>query len=464
MNTSPDMRRAAGCAALLAILIGWPATVSGAPFERWEVRSYAIPAGMKPVDATVRTERSGTTLVAGTVGTGERARCTVVVATQSSAAAYPYRQGDGGSRCVGAAIHPEGGFIVRGFGGRASKGEVAGFTARLDGRGRERWLLTDVALLEDSSFLGAYQMPERALAYSSATGRTLAFTHGTVRFGMLDQREVTYASIIRGGTYERRIQKLGSQYGFGRVIDAVWRSSNSRFLVALRRPSRGGTQLLSYDGAQQVDKYAPEDADWSERYVRDVEIGADGDVYLVWTETEKGDGATRVSAFAANGDRKWEKRYAATVDLGSSDGGTQLGTPAEIRVGSGRAVVAYGGRPLRMRGIDAESGDALGVATYPETENRFGLGLVYGRDGKIRVLEADTASERFREYRFGFNVVTGGEDTGTTDVGPAADGGDIGGGEGGCTTSGVERPLPLIWMVVIPIVAGRRRWNGSGTH
>lgn len=457
-----------GLIALAAVAAASPAY--GLQFDFREVRSWQVPQGFALGNSVVRSGPDGSTLVAATAGEGAESSCTVVVASKDSARAYPYRHSERGSSCVGALPHPDGGFFVRGFRADAEEGDVAGFTARLDAEGRERWLVPDTELSEQSEFRGTYRRPHWAMAYSLERDRLLTFTVGRLKLGMLDERDLTQASVIGGGELSVPARTIGGTGGAGTVGGAEILQESGDFLVFVYRPTMEGGAFYTFDGRQQVDAFEPLGEDWSERFVRRMIVGPDGDIYILWTEDREEGSETRMAVVDEAAEEIWSERYDASATV---DGETvELGSPRSFWVGSSNVLVLYPSDPTFVRVLDAETGEQRGIAQLSGSTALQPLSFVRGPEGELRFLGVDAEQGRFRELRVDFREGGSAGDAGLPDGGLVDAGGSggsggngsggNGGGGGGCSTNGSPPDAPLraivVWVLLVaPIAVSRGR-------
>lgn len=466
-----DIRRAArGTTALIAaaafVLAADPAGAA-LRVDLEEVRSYDVPAGFNLEERIVRGSSGGTTLIASTTGAGRQSTCTVVVASESTAKAFPYRHSEQGSRCVGALPHPEGGFFVRGFQGGAEPGEVVGFTARIESDGTEEWLLQDIEIAGSEEFRGEYREPHRAMAYSERHDALLTFTLGRLTIGEIDEKAVTNASVVEDGRLRIPAKRLGSSGGFGVVGGLTSLERSGDFLLYMVQPGTDGAEFFTYDGRENVDAFRPADEDWSERFVQQLARGPEGHLYLLWTDDAEGEGPTRVTVVDAEGEPVWEEEYESEDSEG--DDSLSLGAPSSMWVGNRFVVVLYEPGRQMLRAIDTETGEELGVAPLEGATELRPLNLFNGGEGRLRVLATDADQRRFYEFEVDFVEESRGGDAGVPDGGFAdvrgeedgangGSGGANGGSGGGCALPVRERPAtPLgALFLLVPLLACRR--------
>lgn len=466
-----DIRRATrGAIALFAaaafVLVAGPAEAA-LRVDLEDIRSYDVPSGFDLEERIVRGGSGGTTLIAGTTGAGRQSACTVVVAAESTAKAFPYRHSEHGSRCLGALPHPEGGFFVRGFQGGAEPGEIAGFTARIASDGAEEWLLQDVEIAGHEGFRGEYRQPHAAMTYSETNDALLVFTLGRLTIGEIDEKEVTNASVIEDGRLRIPAKRLGSSGGFGVLGGLTTLEASGDFLLYMVQPGTDGAEFFTYDGRENVDAFRPADEDWSERFVRQLARGPEGNLYLLWTDDAEEEGPTWVTVVDAEGEPIWEEEYDAEFSEGGDS--LSLGTPSSMWVGNRYVVVLYEtGRQL-LRAIDTETGEELGVAPLEGATELRPLNILKGGDGRLRVLATGADQRRFHELEIEFVEESRGGDAGLPDGGfadvrgeedgaNAGSGGANGGSGGGCALSGRRGPGAPVGALILlaPLLALRR--------
>lgn len=465
--------RLAGTAAVLFGVVATSTSAFALHVDLEEVRSYRVPEGFSLGQTIVRSNSEGTTLVAATSGNGANAACTVVVASPDSARAFPYRRGSNGSACVGAIPHPDGGFFVRGFGAGAEPGDVAGFTARIDGSGRERWLLPDTDIAESSELRGTYRRPHPAMAYSAERDRLLAFTVSRLTLEMLGERELTFASVVEDGKRQLAAQSLGTSEGTGvlRGVETLERSGD--FLVYVSEPTTEGGQFVTFDGRQNVEAFEPLGEDWSERFVRRIEYGPDGKIYLLWTDAREQDRPTKLTVVDTEGGEVWSGEFSASARV---DGESRtLGSPQSFWVGASYVFVLYSSDPVFVRVLDASTGEQKGIVQLTGATEYRALSFVRGPDAQLRLLTVDTRNGRFRELRVTFEPDAPTGDAGLSDGGFADGGRNPGygqnedgndGGGGGCSVGGTERrgSQPATWCALVALLlAGGRRFGGRSS-
>ncbi|MFB6350768.1 MAG: hypothetical protein ABEN55_03180, partial [Bradymonadaceae bacterium] len=454
-----------------------------------EVRNYKIPKKFSLSGRVVESTSEGRTLIGNTSGKGKMSTCTVIVATGESAQAFPYKHSADGTRCVGVLPHPDGGFFVRGMAAGAKRGDVAGFTARIDAEGSERWLVHDTKTAESEDFKGSYQQPHSPLAYSPQSNYLLTFTTGKLTIGDIDEKTVTHASVIKGGEMRVPAKTIGGSGGFGVIGGVASLESTGDFLLYIYSPGSQGANFFTYDGRVNVDEFEPMGESWGDRFVRRMIYGPDSNVYLLWSDKPKGGGPTHVSVVDDQAAEVWSESYASTVilpaerkappadvgdvDVGSGSSNTKevaLGAPGSIWVGSEHVVILYAANAPYMRVIDAETGREVGVAPLAGATQYTPINILKGKEGRLKLLAVDQNMTRFHELSLSFeegetpNVDAGsGGDAGPADVadGGSGSGGNGGGSESGCSTTDPARPVGLagaLWGIgVVGLLVGRRR-------
>jgi hypothetical protein len=441
-----------------------------------ELRSYEIPVGIDLSTAQITAAEDGRTIIAATTGVtrvvGEEnlnAACTVVVVDEVGARSFEYRYRGGPTGCVGVVAHPEGGFFVRGArlaisAGGSKAGEVNGFTARIDGQGREVWALSDQALVDATSeteqgtgeFLGDYLKPHPQLAYSPAMDKLLAFSDASL--SVADDRLVTQAHVIEAESGRLRVSGLtfGLAETRGTVVEAAARSDAGDFLIHTASLDGRDARFFAYNGRRGIDVFEPPGEDWSERVVRRMVYGADQRLYLLSTSPLQ-PGAAEIAVIDAQAEPVW------TAELeGASDEG-ELGPARAMWVGLDYVLVYYlprSGPVLRV--IDAQNGRELGVVALSGlTENGL-VTILSGANGRMRLLTIDVQSYIVHEFRLDFAAGDGADGDaghGAVDSGDAGSGGaDTGGGGCSAASAGSESPLSaagLAFGLIVFTIASR---------
>ncbi len=456
---------------LVAVASGGPAHgAEGLEVSTREVRSYEVPSGFALEDRIVASTDDGETLIANTTGEGSEATCLVVLVSGESAAAYPYRHGPEGTRCVGAIVHPDGGFVLRATRAQAASGQAAGFTVRVDRQGRERWLVRDSRVAGSDEFGGEYKQPDARLAYSPSSEFLLTVTLGEISPGFGPARDISHVSILDGGQMSIPAKRLGSSAGYGRIGAVAALESSGRFLLHLYEPDAVGAEFVVYDGRQSVGSYRPLEAAWQERVVRGMRHGPDANLYLLWSEGVEADGPTRIAVADEQGGEVWSESYPATVprpdgappvatpsdagvDGGVADDELDLGPPRGIWVGRDYVIISYTGRTTYFRLLEANSGREMAVIPASQLTGLQRLNVLRGQRGRLKLLAFDRASSRFRELRI--EVASGGPtagDAGWSDATGSEASRAGGSQQGGCSTSG--RPLSPVPIALVALAAG----------
>ena len=425
--------------------------------EAQPIRSYDVPGGFTLDNRQVTSTDEGRTLIASTTGQESDSRCTVIVATDESARAYPYQHTSGGTVCLGVLPQPNGGFFLRGIRAGAEGGEVAGFTARLDARGRERWIIPDTETAESPDFKGSYLQPHRSMAYSESTGYLLTFTLGKLTIGDLDEKRVTHLSVLEEGQMRTAAKTIGAGGGFGVVGGVTSLGASGDFLLYILTPAGSGAQFYRYDGRESVDQFEPLAEDWSDRFVRRMIYGPDQNIYLLWTEGKQKPGPARLTVVDQQEREVWSGEYPAEVAFGRET--RSLGAPVDMWVGSRYAAVMYRASGIYLRLLDARDGDELGIVPLAGVTDETPLNIVRGREGRLTLLTVDQPAGRFYEYALSVETGQPGPDAGTGDVGLADAGGEgaAGGGCSGCSATGQPEGLPLVYLLAFLSVVGLAR-------
>lgn len=428
-----------------------------------EIRSYEIPDDFGLGNRIVGSTDDGRTLIANTTGEGPDTNCTVIVASGSEAKAFPYKHSSSGTLCVGVKLHPEGGFFVRGFEAGAMKGDVAGFTARIDAKGEEKWLVHDTKTAQSMDFKGNYSQPHSPIAYSAESGYLLTFTIGTLSIGNLDDKNVTHVSVLQGGDMRVAAKTIGDTSGFGLVGGVTSLKSTGEFLLYIFSPGSQGASFYTYDGRESVGTFEPLGEDWSTRFVRRMTYAADSNIYLAWTKTPEGKGPAHVSVVDEKAEEVWSEEYPREVELGGEK--TDLGPPGNMYVGSEYVAILHAPGDVYLRVLDAQTGEQIGVAPLTGALQKTPLNILSGKGDRLKVLAVDQEMERFHELSLAFETAPAGGDAGMADGGFADAGGSSGGGGGqggGCAQAPGSNPSPpAVALLVVLAAAARLRRGGA---
>lgn len=486
MNTTrlPAGLATAATLCLLSLFLAAPAAaeVSAEAELLWD---YDVPEGFSVSGAQVAQTPEGGTLIANTVGQMQEATCTVVLVRPGDggaddgweAKAYPYKHGPKGTRCVSALAHPDSGFFVRGIQAGAMEGDVAGFTAHLDGEGNEKWLLHDAEVAGADDFRGSYVAPHGAMAYSSRFEYLMTFTISKFSIAMADEKQVTNLSIIKDGRFRIESKTIGDNAGFGVVGGAQTRASDGYFLLYLYSFGSQGANFYSYNGRESVDRFSPLGEDWSQRFVRRMQYGPQGRMVFLWLKRENNNPDSRLAVVdEEEGDEIWTGAYSAEADVGGQD--VLLGLPGDLHVGEDVILISYDTvNGYFARVVDAADGTDYGVVDLSALVAQEPVGVLPGPAGGLKLLAQDRSAGTLYEYGLSFetSVTPGGGDAGLGDAGaPDAGSGDAGdagtasgggGDSGGCRAAGDRGPVPTgggLAVLACLGLLGLRRSGGCG--
>jgi len=486
---STDIRHALAAAAVATAVVWAGPAVGQEPTTELEieadgVRSYQIPEEFSLKGRVVESTAQGRTLIANSTGQGADAACTVIVATGESAEAYPYQHSSDGTRCVGVSPHPDGGFFVRGMAAGAERGDVAGFTARIDGQGREEWLVHDTKTAESDDFKGSYLQPHSPMAYSPQSQYLLTFTTGKLTIGEIDEKTATHASVLKGGEMRVPAKTIGGSAGFGVIGGVATLASTGEFLLYIYSPGSQGANFYTYDGRENVGAFQPMGEDWTDRFVRRMIYGPDSNIYLLWSDDQETADPTRVTVVDEEAAEVWSEAYGSEVmlpadrpqgpppdagdagDAGRPDVKTvDLGPPAAIWVGSEHVVILYAADAPYLRVLEAGTGREVGIADLTGAIDLTPIDILTGEEGRLKLLAVDDEMSRFHELSLAFeegetpNVDPDPGDAGLADAAEAG-GNSSGGSESGCSTHGdvpPSGPTAAIWLIAAFGLIARRR-------
>lgn len=458
---------------LAATLLLAPSAASAAVnLDATEVRSFEVPEDFSLGQAQIQATREGTTVISATTGQDATTACTVLVADDAGATSYAYQYAGGPTGCSGVLPHPDGGFFVRGGEADAQQGDVFGFTAYIDAQGNEVWALPDQDLVDAAdeadggtgAFLGEYVSPHPQMAYSAEFDKLLAFTNGQLNIG--GAQPLTQAHVVDGDDGRLRVsgQTFGLSGSAGVIAEAVSRTSDGYFLLYIYDAGSQGAHFFSYNGRNSIDAFEPLSEDWSQRYVRQMVYGPQGNAFLLWTPSNDPAAPTNVTAVDDESGEVWSGSFEATVDASAGSDPIELGLPLGMWVGANHALILYNtGDDLVLRIVDAATGQELGVAPLIGLTEHSPAAILNGADGSLKLLAVDSSGTIVHEYRLDITEGPGGgEDAGgDAGLGDAGAGSGGGGGDEGCTTASPASPVPvsgavLAILLTVFTIANRR--------
>lgn len=449
---------------LATTLLAPSAAWAGVNLDATEVRSFEIPEGFNLSQAQIQATRDGTTILSATTGQEADTACTVLVADDVGATSYAYQYDGRPTGCVGVLPHPQTGFFVRGGEADAQQGDVYGFTAYIDAQGNEVWALPDQALVDadeevdggTGAFLGEYVGPHPQMAYSAEFDKLLAFTNGQFNIG--GAQPLTQAHVVDADDGRLRVsgQTFGLSGSAGVIAEAVSRASDGYFLLYIYDAGSQGAHFFSYNGRNSIDAFKPLSQDWSQRYVRQMIYGPQGNAFLLWTPTNEPAAPTNLTVVDDEANEVWSASFEATVDAGAGEEPVELGLPLGMWVGANHALILYNGASeLVLRVVDAATGEELGVAPIGGLTEHSPAAILDGADGSLKLLAIDSSGTTVYEFRFDISQgASGGEDAGgDAGLGDAGSGSDGAGSEEGCATVSPTSPAPVTGAVLAILLA-----------
>ena len=458
------LRAALGAA--LTVLLTPTLAQADVEFDPQVLGNFDLPEGMTSDSATIQSTRDGKMVVFGTTGmtqdpaTSDPA-CTVVLVEDSAATSYEYQFQGAATVCVGVTAHPDGGFFVRGTDPTADEGAVVGFTAHIDAQGNEVWAIPDQDLVDAKEtsepggtgrFKGVYQQPHPEMAFSAEHNRLMAFTVAKLNIGSSGV-QMTQAHLVNAETGRLKVtgQTFGSDGGFGYIAETITRASDGDFVLYIYSAGSQGAYFFSYDGRINLDAFEPLGEDWSQRYVRQMIYGPNGNLYLIWTPTNEPDAPTEIAAVDDQAAEVWSTSYEATALVADKPTGEDqlvLGPPRAMWVSSTYILVLYqAASQLYLRVIDATDGQDFGVAPLAGLTEHEPRAIVNGSAGSLELVAVEEGGTTLHEIALNVSGTPGanaGADAGL-DAG-SADGGAGYGGDGSgdtlCTLAAVPEHLP----------------------
>lgn len=407
---------------LLVVLISFSASMAfaeemtmdgiswgGVGLQIKDVRSYDQPTDIDPGALTALSTRDGKTLLYATVGSARDISCTVLLASDQSATRFDYKYDDNPTECISVLPHPSGGFFVRGRDPTAIMGEVKGFTAYVDASGVQQWVLEDQKLVDARSqadngtgeFLGAYDKPHPAMAYSARFDKLMAFTDGRLTIGA-QGKSISQAHVI--DVPNGRLRRSGLNFGdntLGVVGGLIDRQSDGYFLLYLFATAEQGAYFYTFDGRIKINKFEPLGEDWSTRVITSMVYGPEERLTLLWTPNSDTGADTRVTAVNDQGNALWNEQWPSVIN--TNDGPLDIGRPRSMWVGKDHvAVLHIADQKLIIRVIDAQTGNQWGVARLDDVTEQTPLAILNGKDGELKLLAYDETAERFTEFELSF--------------------------------------------------------------
>jgi hypothetical protein len=452
------------------------ATEAGVRIEAREVRNYALPADLDLNQATIGSDRSGTTVITATVGAGNAQACTIIVAGVQGTRSYTYRYENRATACLSAIARPEGGFFVRGALVDDPDAEVFGFTAHIDAEGNEVWAVHDQRLVDaeevaeggPGDFLGRYASPHPVLAYSAQFGRLLAFTVGALQIGASNP-EVTQAHVINANSGRLQVNGLTfGQSGVGFVAGATERHSDGYFVLYIYSAGSQGAYFYSYNGARSISFFRPRNEDWTQRFVRPpLTYGPDNNLHFLWLPTNTPDSQTHVTVINDAAEEVWSASFGPEDSIDGQ--AVSVGQAGRLWVGAEHSVLLYqvAERGLHLRVLDAATGRNLGLAPLEGLVAENPIEILTGEQGKLKLLTVSDSLDRIREYELTFIETDSPPpptDPGTSpDASGETDAGDDEGGsprrdDDGCGCASAGHPVSgsLFSLLVLAMLYGLR--------
>jgi hypothetical protein len=413
----------------------------------WE---YDLPAGWNAESAIVEGTLEGGTLLAATLGEGAQRRCVVVRLQRGDdgwqVRGYPYERAQRPTVCSGVESRPGGGFFLRAHGDSMLEGRADGFVTSITSEGQQAWYIDDAPVAEADAFVGSYDRPGSTLIYSRSADLLLSTTVAAFAPLMSPRRDVTHFSVLRDGAYRVDALTIGTDAMFGRLADTIVRGSDGTFWFVVTRPdSTQGANFFNYDGRQNLERRQVLEGEWDERFVKAIESGPDGTLYVLWRESAEASAPGHLAALEGEAlEPRWQRTYEDAAE----------GIPVDVVAAPNGLVILYrhasGDSIVRL---DREDGGVQDVLDVGAVTSREVPTLLEGPQGGVKLLGYDPVGNNIREWALRWNE-------------PGGDDGSDNPGASGChTPESADGPPPggstLLWTAVVVAVACRRsaRYN-----
>jgi hypothetical protein len=413
----------------------------------WE---YDLPAGWTAEGAIIEGTLEGGTLLAATIGEGPQRRCVAVRLQRGGDGwqvwGYPYERAQRPTVCGAVESRPGGGFFLRAHGDSMLEGRADGFVTSITSEGQQAWYIDDGPVAEADAFVGSYDRPGSTLIYSRSADLLLSTTIAAFAPLMSPRRDVTHFSVLRDGAYRVDALTIGTDAMFGRLADTIVRGSDGTFWFVVTRPdSTQGANFFHYDGRQNLERRQVLEGEWDERFVKAIESGPDGTLYVLWRESAEASAPGHLAALEGEAlEPRWQRTYEDAAE----------GIPVDVVAAPNGLVVLYrhasGDSIVRL---DREDGGVQDVLDVGAVTSREVPTLLEGPQGGVKLLGYDPVRNNMREWAIRWNE-------------PGGDDGSDNPGASGChTLESAEGPPPggstLMWAAVVVAVACRRsaRYN-----
>ncbi len=336
------------------------------------LREYQLPGTFNLAEAAITVGANNDTIITSTLGASpESSACGIVQANENGAKIIEYKFNAAPTRCLGVIPHPKGGVFLRGDNPISADGVVSGFTAFLDGDGREVWAIPDQRLVDATAkpngtgiFLGEYEQPLPIMAYSEKLDKLIAFTVGRLNLGM-DQKFISQAHVINVESGQFRIsgQTFG-QSGVGIVGGVAVRNSDGHFILYYYSSGVRGAFFYAYDGRRSIDFFKPRGEEWDTRFIKKMVYQNDL-LNLLWTDSEEPESQTRLSVVTDTSAELWTALFDSQYTF-STGIEVNLGAPLSMWIGKQEYIILHqSGDAFFLRHVD-KNGASFGVGTLDE--------------------------------------------------------------------------------------------------
>ncbi|GEM_PF-4534275 len=421
----------------------------------WE---YDLPGGWNAEGAIVEGTLEGGTLLASTAGSEAQRRCLVVRLQRGSdgwqVRGYPYERERTPTVCSGVESRPGGGFYLRAHGDSMLQGRADGFVTAITAEGQQAWYVDDSPVADDDAFVGSYDRPGDTLVYSRSADLLLSTTVSAFAPLMSPRRDVTHFSVVRDGNYRVEALTVGTDAMFGRLADTIVRGSDGTFWFYVTRPdSTRGADFFDYDGRQNLERRQVLEGNWDERFVKAIESGPDGRLYVLWRESADSQAPAHLAALEGDAlEPVWNRIY--RNDGSESSASAPAGIPGDVIASERSLVLHYRSRSGdTLMFVDRGDGDIRGTLEIDSVTSRTVPAVLPGPQGGVKFLGYNPVERNMREWAVRWNEPGG--DPGSRDPGAR-----------GCHVAGeADGELPagswLLWAGLVGAVACRRsaRYN-----